>query len=34
MTQQVPPLAVGWTPLYDAPRLAEHLGLAAGLGQG
>ena len=23
----VPPLAVGWTPLYDTPRLAEHLGL-------
>ena len=22
-----PPLAVGWTPLYDAPRLAEWLGL-------
>ncbi len=24
----MPPLAVGGTPLYDAPRLAEHLGLA------
>jgi threonine synthase len=24
---QVPPLAVGWTPLYDVPRLAEGLGL-------
>jgi threonine synthase len=24
----VPPLSVGGTPLYDAPRLAEHLGLA------
>ena len=23
----VPPLAVGWTPLYDAPRMALHLGL-------
>jgi threonine synthase len=23
----VPPLAVGWTPLYDAPRMANHLGL-------
>jgi threonine synthase len=23
----VPPLAVGWTPLYEAPRLAESLGL-------
>jgi threonine synthase len=23
----VPPLAVGWTPLYDAPRLAAQLGL-------
>jgi threonine synthase len=23
----VPPLAVGWTPLYEAPRLAEQLGL-------
>ncbi len=23
----VPPLAIGWTPLYDAPRMAEHLGL-------
>ena len=23
----VPPLAVGWTPLYDAPRMSEHLGL-------
>ncbi len=23
----VPPLAVGWTPMYDAPRLAEGLGL-------
>ncbi len=23
----VPPLAVGWTPLYDAPRMAVHLGL-------
>lgn len=23
----VPPLAVGWTPLYEAPRLAETLGL-------
>ncbi|MBN2306044.1 MAG: threonine synthase [Anaerolineae bacterium] len=23
----VPPLVVGWTPLYDAPRLAESLGL-------
>ncbi|NKQ36915.1 MAG: threonine synthase [Chloroflexi bacterium] len=23
----VPPLAVGWTPMYDAPRLAESLGL-------
>ncbi len=25
---RVPPLAVGWTPLYDAPRVAEHLGLS------
>jgi threonine synthase len=25
---QMPPLVVGGTPLYDAPRLAEHLGLA------
>jgi threonine synthase len=25
----VPPLAVGWTPLYDTPRLAKHLGLNA-----
>ncbi|MCA9912199.1 MAG: pyridoxal-phosphate dependent enzyme, partial [Anaerolineae bacterium] len=24
---QVPPLAVGWTPLYHAPRLQENLGL-------
>ncbi len=24
----VPPLAVGWTPLYDTPRLAEDLGVA------
>jgi threonine synthase len=24
---QVPPLQVGWTPLYDAPRLAEALGV-------
>ncbi len=24
---EVPPLAVGWTPLYNAPRLAEDLGL-------
>lgn len=24
---EVPPLAVGWTPLYDAPRLAERVGL-------
>ncbi len=23
---QLPPLSVGWTPLYDAPRLAEKLG--------
>ena len=23
----VPPLAVGWTPLYQAPRLADSLGL-------
>jgi threonine synthase len=23
----VPPLAVGWTPMYDAPRMAAHLGL-------
>jgi threonine synthase len=23
----VPPLAVGWTPLYDTPRLAQYLGL-------
>ncbi len=23
----VPPLSIGWTPLYDAPRLAEKLGL-------
>lgn len=23
----VPPLAIGWTPLYDAPRMAAHLGL-------
>jgi threonine synthase len=23
----VPPLSIGWTPLYDAPRLAEGLGL-------
>ncbi len=23
----VPPLAVGWTPLYDAPRIADRLGL-------
>ncbi len=28
----VPPLAVGWTPLYDAPRMAAELGLAPGLG--
>lgn len=26
-TAPVPPLAVGWTPLYDAPRLAGGLGL-------
>ncbi|HVO71661.1 MAG TPA: threonine synthase [Aggregatilineaceae bacterium] len=25
---KVPPLSVGWTPLYDAPRLAQYLGLA------
>ncbi|MDH5372624.1 MAG: threonine synthase [Acidimicrobiia bacterium] len=25
---EVPPLTVGWTPIYDAPRLAESLGLA------
>ncbi|HEY85765.1 MAG TPA: threonine synthase [Chloroflexi bacterium] len=24
---EVPPLAVGWTPIYNAPRLAENLGL-------
>ena len=24
---RVPPLAVGWTPLYDAPRIAQSLGL-------
>ncbi len=24
---RVPPLSVGWTPLYDAPRIAETLGL-------
>ncbi len=24
---EVPPLAIGWTPLYEAPRLAEKLGL-------
>ncbi len=24
---KVPPLSIGWTPLYDAPRLAEGLGL-------
>ncbi|MDX1416917.1 MAG: pyridoxal-phosphate dependent enzyme, partial [Candidatus Promineifilaceae bacterium] len=24
---EVPPLAVGWTPMYDAPRMARHLGL-------
>lgn len=24
---EVPPLAVGWTPIYDAPRMADHLGL-------
>ncbi|HML21199.1 MAG TPA: threonine synthase [Aggregatilinea sp.] len=24
---EVPPLAVGWTPLYDAPRLADKIGL-------
>ncbi|MFQ5420673.1 MAG: threonine synthase, partial [Anaerolineae bacterium] len=24
---ETPPLAVGWTPMYDAPRLAEKLGL-------
>ncbi len=24
---EVPPLAVGWTPLYDSPRMAAHLGL-------
>ena len=23
----VPPLAVGWTPLYETPRIAQHLGL-------
>ncbi|MFN2124025.1 MAG: pyridoxal-phosphate dependent enzyme, partial [Candidatus Promineifilaceae bacterium] len=23
----VPPLAVGWTPLYDSPRMADYLGL-------
>ena len=27
-TATVPPLQVGWTPLYPAPRLAESLGLA------
>lgn len=27
-TAPVPPLQVGWTPLYPAPRLAESLGLA------
>jgi threonine synthase len=25
---RIPPLHVGWTPLYDAPRLAAHLGVA------
>ncbi|MEO0562136.1 MAG: threonine synthase, partial [Chloroflexota bacterium] len=25
----VPPLAVGWTPLYETPRLAADLGIAA-----
>lgn len=25
---EVPPLSIGWTPLYDAPRLAAELGLA------
>ncbi len=25
---RVPPLAVGWTPLYDARRLADHFGLS------
>ena len=25
---EVPPLTIGWTPLYDAPRLAAELGLA------
>lgn len=24
---QIPPLAIGWTPLYDAPRLAKDIGL-------
>ena len=24
---ELPPLSIGWTPLYDAPRLAEKLGL-------
>ncbi len=24
---EVPPLAVGWTPIYDSPRMAAHLGL-------
>ena len=24
---KVPPLAVGWTPLYESPRIAAHLGL-------
>lgn len=24
---EVPPLAVGWTPLYDSQRMADHLGL-------
>ena len=27
MESRVPPLAVGWTPLYDAPRIAASLGL-------
>ncbi|MGC8840702.1 MAG: threonine synthase [Candidatus Sumerlaeaceae bacterium] len=26
--QVIPPLQVGWTPVYDVPRLAKHLGVA------
>ena len=29
----VPPLAVGWTPIYNAPRMAAALGIEARLGQ-